>query len=161
MMKYWDKRANMGYFYKGEKFYTITAVPYYYKRRNIIINRISSLIANKNIKICDFGCGDGEYIRKLHEKNKNCTFHGVDISKDMILEAERRNKYNNITFEVSGDGINKDEIFDLVYSSAVFAHIGDEILLPLFKNIYNHIQENGMFILCEKLRLVDILGKIL
>lgn len=37
--EYWDKRAACEYNYKGEKFYTMTAIPYYYERKNEIIKR--------------------------------------------------------------------------------------------------------------------------
>ena len=42
--EYWDKRAACEYNYKGEKFYTMTAIPYYYERRNEIIKKIKRLI---------------------------------------------------------------------------------------------------------------------
>jgi len=62
--EYWDKRAACEYNYKGEKFYTMTAIPYYYVRRNEIIKKIKSIICN-GMSVCDFGCGDGVYIRKF------------------------------------------------------------------------------------------------
>lgn len=161
--EYWNDRANMEYTYKGEKFYTITAIPYYYRRRKIILHHINSLICD-NFKICDFGCGDGEYIRVLSEKTAKgrrksgfsgglrggITFHGVDISNDMIRIAKSRNKSDRYTWEISGDGIHKDELFHLVYSSAVFAHIPDETVVSLFSNIASHIINNGYFVLCEQ-----------
>lgn len=37
---YWSMRAKNEYLYKGEKLYTITAAPYYVKRREIIIKKL-------------------------------------------------------------------------------------------------------------------------
>lgn len=147
--KYWDNRASKEYIYKGEKFYTITAIPYYYKRRRIILKNIESLICD-NYKICDFGCGDGEYIRYFSCKKDNCSFHGVDISEDMINVAKNRNDSNNKTWEISSDGIHKNQLFDLVYSSAVFAHISDADVQTLFSNIYEHVEKEGAFVICEQ-----------
>lgn len=135
---YWDDRANMEYEYKREKFYTITAIPYYYKRREIILDKINALMCD-NYNICDFGCGDGEYIRILSKKNKTCSFHGVDISAEMIEVAKNRNQNAKITWEISGDGIHEDMLFDVIYSSAIFAHVTDEEVFTLLSNIYKHI----------------------
>ncbi len=125
---YWDSRANMEYEYKGEKFYTITAVPYYFKRREIILKYIKKTLNTRN-QICDFGCGDGEYVKILSENYSNVTFHCVDISEDMIKIAKSRNTSIQITWEVSGYGIHDNRQFDYVYSSAIFAHISDDVML--------------------------------
>ena len=138
--KYWDERAAAVYTYKGEKFYTITAIPYYFLRRRIILDMINSQIEDGN-HVCDFGCGDGEYIRLLSSRKKNCTFHGVDISEQMIRDARQRNVSDMYTWEISGDGIHKPEFFDVVYSSAIFAHLSDENVDSLFSNIHSHIRD--------------------
>lgn len=145
--EYWDIRANLEYMYKNEKYYTITAIPYYYRRRKIILATICKYVRGK---VCDFGCGDGEYIKKISTLHKECSFHGVDISKDMIEQAKARNKNIRATWEVSGDGIHADEKFQVIYSSAVFAHIEDEIIEGLFKNIFAHLEDDGLFLMCEQ-----------
>ena len=40
---YWSMRAKNEYLYKGEKLYTITAAPYYVKRREIIIKKLKNI----------------------------------------------------------------------------------------------------------------------
>ena len=72
--EYWDKRAACEYNYKGEKFYTMTAIPYYYERRNEIIKKIKSIICN-GMSVCDFGCGDGVYVREFAQTYPNITPH--------------------------------------------------------------------------------------
>lgn len=146
--KYWDNRASREYTYKGEKFYTITAIPYYYRRRRIILKNIEKLI-QENYKICDFGCGDGEYIKYFSKKCRSCSFHGVDISEDMVNIAKTRND-DKKTWEISSDGIHSSQQFDLIYSSAVFAHISDADVKKLFTNIYEHTKLNGKFVICEQ-----------
>jgi hypothetical protein len=63
---YWLDRGNNLYEYKGEKYYTITPIPYYLKRRELLLknveNIINKLVEKKRfLKICDYGCGDGYY----------------------------------------------------------------------------------------------------
>jgi len=146
---YWDDRAAKEYTYKKEKFYTITPVPYYYARRKLVIKKIEKIIKRNNFKkVCDFGCGDGEYIKKLQKKG--LFIHGVDASPAMIKIAKEQLHYENVSFEVSKDGIEEDIMFDMVYSSAVWAHIDDKNCQYLMKNIYEHLCDNGIFVICEQ-----------
>ncbi len=111
---YWNDRANKMYMYKKEKFYTITPIPYYYKRRKVIIDLLAKhIITSKAADVCDYGCGDGEYLRlaadhlnKKESQNQFVKWTGIDISDEMLKKA----KYNcrlirDINLEVSGTGI--------------------------------------------------------
>lgn len=83
---YWSMRAKNEYLYKGEKLYTITAAPYYVKRREIIIKKLKNIITKYDCRrIVDVGCGDGEYLLKICDENKK--YHGIDISTEMLKEA--------------------------------------------------------------------------
>lgn len=149
---YWDFRANIGTAYKGEDFYTITALPYYYERRKLIIHYLERILCGRNVphkKVCDFGCGDGAYIRQLSAKKTDFYFHGIDISPEMVKKAKSRNRSKRISFEISGNGIRKGD-YDVVYSSAVFAHLKDDVVTRLVNNIYKHLYQKGIFILCEQ-----------
>lgn len=158
----WDKRASLFTEYKGEKFYTITPIPYYHARRGIIIQSLIDEIRNqikttgqtdrqsRPLSICDFGCGDGIYIHLLHNAVNSCIFHGVDLSPEMIELSKNNTEGVSATFEVSENGIQEDHIFDIIYSSAIFAHVQDETMAQLFLNIANHCSSEGLFIICEQ-----------
>jgi 2-polyprenyl-3-methyl-5-hydroxy-6-metoxy-1,4-benzoquinol methylase len=61
---YWNMRADNSYKYKGECFYTLTPIPYYYSRRRILLKLLGREIKKINKgKILDFGCGDGFYLK--------------------------------------------------------------------------------------------------
>ena len=148
---YWNNRADLGYTYKGERFYTITPIPYYYERRRIIIKKIREYIIEEKCQtVCDFACGDGAYIKQL--ASTGASFYGVDISETMLELAKKNLKDVNasVELEVSGSGISEDRMFDMIYSSAVWAHIDDSVLEKLVKNIYDHLKKNGLFIICEQ-----------
>ena len=41
-------------------------------------------------------------------------------------------------------------MFDLVYSTAIWAHLNDEEVCVLYKNAYQHIKHGGGVIICEQ-----------
>lgn len=86
--EYWDKRSRMAVEYKGEKFYTVTPLPYYYRRRAILLNHLDSFFWSNDIeKVCDFGCGDGWYLQYFSTKFGKKKYFGVDSSEKMIERA--------------------------------------------------------------------------
>lgn len=148
--EYWDERANLGYKYKGETFYTITPIPYYYKRRKLLLQLLTKYLSvNKQQLVCDYGCGDGWYLGFFENNYPKNKYYGIDMSESMLISAKKRCKI--VSFDVSEYGINFQESFDLVYSIAVFAHIlDDKQVISLFKNIYEKIDDNGKFIFFEQ-----------
>ncbi len=160
--KYWDYRGSISYEYKGETFYTITPIPYYYARRKCILKMLYNFINRKDYeKICDYGCGDGVYLSHLKEMGLKCDIHGVDISFEMIERAKANCKgYDNVFFYLSdGKGINNKERYDCIFSSAVFAHIDDSIIKSIFNNLGSHLNDdNGYLVFCEQVGKKHIKG---
>lgn len=139
--EYWQERARNEYTYKGERFYTITAIPYYVERRKIVINYLKKVSENAK-KIVDIGCGDGEYLYLLHEDSKQ--YCGVDISEEMLKEAGKRCKpFTNVCFECSGDGTHTFFNYDMAYIVAVLAHIDDASMKQIIKNTYEQMSKGG------------------
>jgi len=101
--------------------------------------------------VCDYGCGDGEYLSRLIHEVSVKRWYGYDISAGMIERARHILGGKNVELQtIDADGQNLRETFDAVYSSAVFAHISDENALTIYKNIYKHLKNNGLIILCEQ-----------
>lgn len=141
--KYWSMRAKSEYLYKGEKLYTITAAPYYVKRREIIIKKLKNIITKYNCRrIVDVGCGDGEYLLKICDENKK--YHGIDISTEMLKEAVQNCKdHNNISFELSSIGPQKFHDYDMTFIVAVLAHVNDATMEIILKNIYDGLEKKA------------------
>lgn len=148
--EYWEERGDLSYKYENESFYTVTPIPFYYKRRKILVEMLFNLL-NSDVfkKICDFGCGDGWYLNHFSERFNNRSWLGIDISVSMIKKAKQ--KCPHIDFIVHDKGIPSEDHFDLIYSLAVFAHILDDNKIKhLFNNIYSHLQYGGSFVLFEQ-----------
>lgn len=147
MSNYWDNRAKEYILYKDELFYTISAVPYYYARRGVIIRMLKELMGKYKVQsLLDIGCGDGRYMSMLC--SKGIRMYGVDSSKEMIERAKKKSPGGR--FKVSCTGYIGAEQFDMVYIVAVMAHLQDEVVLNLLKNAYNHLSDGGVICLCEQ-----------
>lgn len=141
---FWEKRGKICYLYKGEEFYTISAIPYYYKRRQILLSLMSQYVKQAN-KILDFGCGDGWYI-SYFSNNKGKEFCGVDISESMLQQAKK----NNQGCSFSSFSELKEQSFDLVYIISVFAHIEDKNCMEILNKLSSCLKKGGKLLLFEQ-----------
>jgi len=101
-----------------------------------IIKNVFSEINKPASKIIDMGTGNGELGIRLALKFPNASVIGVDISRGMIKQAQkkvRRIKLRNIAFLVSPIEKIKIKKSDFVVSSVAFHHVKDkkEVLAKL------------------------------
>jgi len=157
---YWEYRGNHTVQYKGETFYTITPLPYYCRRRSIVLKLLTSVIKKPAIKnICDFGCGDGWYLKYFSERYPKKQWYGVDLSESMLVKA--RDQCPAAHLLVSSKGIGFQATFDLIYSIAVFAHVMDDgKVVELFEDISSKLASNGYFVIFEQTAPKRRRGKI-
>lgn len=151
---HWDKRASDYVKYKGEVYYTITPLPLYFQRRELLLKLVAPILCKYN-QICDFGCGDGYYVRYLKRTaNNEKSIVGVDKSKRMIERAQKE--------DADGDyhlSINELGKFDLIYSFSVLAHISDNIITDELKNLREHLTTDGKFMFFEQVAPFSYGGK--
>lgn len=101
---------------------------------------INSLGSFEPRKIIDIGCGPGNSTLELAKRWPDSFLCGVDSSENMIEEARRC--YPDIEWDQRKVG--KDELkgkYDLIFSNAAIQWIPDHD--KLFKEFYNHLNENG------------------
>ncbi len=101
----------------------------YHGTKNPIVNEVMSNIKN-GMKVADIGCGTGKLIEKMDKKTNNCEFIGIDISDDMITNAQKRilTGHNEAIF------INRDFMiydfeskFDIIIFSYVLHHLSNPV----------------------------------
>lgn len=152
LQSYWEERGQDFFQYRGENFYTITPIPYYVKRRELLLNLATPYIQTPAArKILDFGCGDGWYLAYF---STNMTFnskswYGTDIAYSMLERA--KTKCPEAILKKCSDGIPFIEKFDVIYTFSVFAHIIDnEALSKIVASISNALEQNGIWLLFEQ-----------
>lgn len=119
---------------------------------NVLIENpiIKKMMPNlKNKKILDLGCGDGN-MSEYFIKNGAKKVVGIDVSTNMIEEAKKNNKYDNVEYYLMKmENISKiTEKFDIVYSSLAFHYVKD--YNKLLKNIYSLLKTNGILLYSQE-----------
>lgn len=122
---YWEGRGASGFYYRGERLYTITAAPYYLARRAVVDEEIVRELQKRNAgRILDFGCGDGSCIERLRPRHAaGASWTGFDVSSTMLQQA--RNRCPGVLFVSSAKELTDARRFDFVCAVTVLAHIPD------------------------------------
>lgn len=104
----------------------------------------------ENLKILDFGCGDGWTSIKLVEKGANVV--GIDISEELIFKAlenkEQLNYGDNLSFQVmAGEDLQfESDSFDMVVGNSVLHHTE---INGAINSIYRVLKDGGKAIFVE------------
>lgn len=92
---------------------------------DIILGHLASIGHTPNFggAALDFGCGVGRLTQPLAQRFAPCV--GVDISQQMIQQAESLNQYAHCRYVAHGDGNLPfaDASFSLIYSNIVLQHV--------------------------------------
>jgi len=102
---------------------------------------------NKNCRILDLGCGDGNFIYFLNTlKYKNVI--GVDNDENQIKLAKNNLlKTNNIQLSDVKKYLNKKNNFDLIVLKDVIEHFSKKEIITLINRIYLRLNKNGVLII--------------
>ncbi len=106
------------------------------------------------LKILEFGCGAGEYLKYYVDINKNNSGIAIDIDSSAVEIARKKLKENNIekNFTVMHDDIMKaetlkDKSFDIVTSYSNMHYFSVDQRIKLFASIHKLLNNNGRFML--------------
>lgn len=133
------------------------SIPQYDVMRDAVFNLgCKALDKNKNISVLDIGCSNGLSLeRYVHKYGAYGRFRGIDVSEPMLQQAKERFKgyiKTNIVYIENMDlrvNFPMDK-FSLIQSVLTIQFIPIEYRQKIIQNIYNHLCENGCFIMVEK-----------
>ena len=102
----------------------------YHGIKNPVTNEVLSSV-NDGMKIADIGCGTGKLIGKIDKTFNGCEITGIDISDEMILNAQNRIfSGKNKTAFINKDFMNLEfnDSFDIIIFSYVLHHLNNPVL---------------------------------
>jgi tRNA (cmo5U34)-methyltransferase len=139
------------------------SVPFYKENLNLSINILKNYL-NDNDKILDLGSSTGTFLIKLAQFNPTLNLTGIDNSSAMIEKSSKKAK----AFGVDIDFVESDFInYPFGMNKLISANYTIQFIRPikrekLIQKIYNSLEENGIFLMSEKLISEDKkLNKIL
>jgi len=119
-----------------------------------LANKISKLVDIKsNIKICDLGCGNGEFLYHLNKFYPDWELDGFDFTQEFIdvgnnyIDSDKVNLYKRDIFEVTGE-------YDVVISDGV-TQIFDDVEKILNKYL-DLCKEGGVILTTGRFNKYDI-----
>lgn len=122
---------------------------------NLIENPIiKSMLPSLDGKtILDLGCGDGNMGHYFLQNGAKSVL-GVDISENMLAQAEQNNTNPNLSFKLlkMEDISTLDQKFDIIYSSLAFHYVQD--INKLLSDINNLLTPGGTLIFSQESPLV-------
>jgi SAM-dependent methyltransferase len=81
-------------------------------------DQIAKVIDGRAASVADLGCGYGAFLTYLRETGYAGSFLGVDVSADMVLEAQKAHAADSAATFVVGAALPQD--CDVVVSSGIF-----------------------------------------
>ncbi len=122
-----------------------------YKLKEMVQYLKKEGLADKKLKLLDFGCGTGSSAKYIRKYLPGVSIYGVDVSAESIKVAKRNNKnLKNVAF-ASFDGVNIpfNEKFDIIFVANVFHHIRRDKHAKVIKNIYKKLNNRGRLFIFE------------
>jgi len=127
-------------------------IPFYNKIFEILLDSIPFQKQN-SVRVLDIGCGTGTLARIIKDRFPFSHITCVDFAENMIEIAKSKlNEFKeDIEFYV-GD-FNKYETtkkYDVIVSCFALHHIAsDEEKIQTYRNIFNNLNENGVFLVAD------------
>jgi len=98
---------------------------------------------NKNMRFLDYGCGTGRSLRFIKSLGYN-DIVGVDISQDMIEEANKIDPKGNYNLMENSHIPYEDNTFDTIFMSYVFLEVGEyDQIVEILKEFKRVLKDKG------------------
>ena len=132
------------------------SVPFYKENLELCVSLISKLAPQK-AKICDLGCASGNFLLELFKLRKDFILSGVDNAKPMLEIAKQKAKAYGAKIEFFEHSLNEFSFFknDVFIATYTLQFIRPPKRQALVDKIYKNLNENGIFILSEKILYED------
>ena len=103
---------------------------------------LNALPQRKWNHVLDAACGTGTFALKFEQEYDSLT--GVDISKNMLMEADKTFKYTRLVHQDISSFLQEDkEEYSLIVASDVIGYLPQ--VDQLFKAVYAKLEEKGIF----------------
>ncbi|HEC1751741.1 carboxy-S-adenosyl-L-methionine synthase CmoA [Campylobacter sp. CNRCH_2015_0814] len=133
------------------------SVPFYTQNLKLIVELIDHF-APQNARICDLGCSTASLLLALYEKRKDFLLSGVDEANAMLEIAKSKCQAFGARVDFYQKNLDDFEFFknDVFIATYTLQFIRPPKRQELVDKIYQNLNENGMFVLSEKILYEDV-----
>ncbi|MCV3394504.1 carboxy-S-adenosyl-L-methionine synthase CmoA [Campylobacter sp. IFREMER_LSEM_CL908] len=133
------------------------SVPFYTQNLKLIVELIDHF-APQNARICDLGCSTASLLLALYEKRKDFLLSGVDEANAMLEIAKNKCQAFGARVEFHQKNLDDFEFFknDVFIATYTLQFIRPPKRQELVDKIYQNLNENGIFVLSEKILYEDV-----
>ncbi|HHP0356764.1 TPA: carboxy-S-adenosyl-L-methionine synthase CmoA [Campylobacter lari subsp. concheus] len=133
------------------------SVPFYTQNLKLIVELIDHF-APQNARICDLGCSTASLLLALYEKRKDFLLSGVDEANAMLEIAKSKCQAFGARVEFYQKNLDDFEFFknDVFVATYTLQFIRPPKRQELVDKIYQNLNENGIFVLSEKILYEDV-----
>ncbi len=115
-----------------------------YKRGQVFLTKLKSLVSSENSEVLDYGCGTGRMSIMLGNEGYHVT--GVDPAIDHIKIALSMNHSTNVKFKIMNNALDEPPLhYDAVVSSSVFEFVPDA--QQYIGDIHAVLKPNGILLI--------------
>lgn len=116
---------------------------------NLISDLIKEHVTEREIKICEWGCGPARVIRHLEEITgfTKIKLYGTDYNKKSISWC--KNNLKNVSFSLNSLEPPlpfESETFDCVYAISIFTHLSEIMHYAWIEELFRILKPNGILI---------------
>jgi cyclopropane fatty-acyl-phospholipid synthase-like methyltransferase len=99
-----------------------------------------------NLRVLDFGCGNGRYMEVYARCVDKANIYGVEVDAERVAQV-RQKGFQCAQLDIQGSELPyADEFFDIVFSSNVIEHIPRRQYLKYLEEIHRVLHPGGRFL---------------
>lgn len=99
-----------------------------------------------NLRVFDFGCGNGRYMEVYARCVDKSNIYGVEINAEQVSQVQTKGFSCTQLSTTQSELPFEDEFFDIVFSSNVIEHIPRPQYLEYLAEIYRVLRPGGRFL---------------
>lgn len=132
------------------------SVPLYKENLELCVGLIAKLAPQK-AKICDLGCASGNFLIELSKLRNDFVLSGVDSATAMLEIAKQKSKAYGVKIEFFERSLDDFDFFknDVFIATYTLQFIRPPKRQALVDKIYENLNENGFFLMSEKILYED------
>lgn len=133
--------------------HVLRSIPWYQEGHELVL-KFSEFFVKQDDVIYDLGCATGTLSRALadYHGDKNVTVIGLDESKDMIVEARKREGSEKVTFIHENILTHAYKPSNLIIAYYTVQFMAEAKRKEMLKKTFKHLNPGGAFVLFEKTR---------